>query len=421
MQSSLHFGNAGRHSFWRLSAFGVSLLFAPVLHAQQPLTLAEAIRAGLAASPQAHTSADQVELQRAQIAGARLRPNPRFYVTSEDLRPWADDFSFPTSTEDYGYFSQTVELDGKRGKRIAYAQTGLNRSQAQHLFQLRALAASIAGAYWYAETTRSVAEAWRLQLDGADRLVQYQSDRVKAGATAGVDLLRTQIERDRVSLYYAQAQRDAEAAAIELARVAATPAFQNAQLADPLEAEGPPIPELPLTDAVEQRPDVVAARDALKEAQAGLRLQHAYAVPDLDFIGGYKRNLGINTAYGGLQIDIPLFNRNQGGVATATAQTQLADDQLAYVRLLARSEIETAEADYRREQGLVRSTLPGATERARQNAAIIEDAYRTGGADLLRLLDAERVRIDTRLLAIQTWNAYHRAAVALQLAYGEQP
>ena len=389
--------------------------------AQPPLTLEQAIRTGLAQAPQAHLSADQVELQRAQIAGARLRPNPRLYLQSEDLRPWDDNFYFPDNTEDYGYLSQTFELDGKRGKRIAYAQAGLTRSEADRTLQLRQLAASIANAYWSVEAARDAAEAWRRQLEGADRLVQYQSDRVKAGATAGVDLLRTQIERDRVELSYAESQRAAEAAGIELARVTATPAFASAQLADPLEAEGGSIPELALSAALEQRPDLLAARDALREAEAGLRVQHAYAVPDLDFLGGYKRNSGVNTAYGGIQYDLPFFNRNQGGVATAAAQRQLAEDQFAYTRLTATAEIQTAEADYRREQGLVRSTVPGAAERARQNAAIVQDAYRTGGADLLRLLDAENVLIQTRLLAIQTWSAYQRSAVALRLAYGDQP
>ncbi len=391
------------------------------LRAQQTLTLEQAIRTGLAQAPQARVSADQVELQRAQIAGARLRPNPRLYLQSEDLRPWADNFSFADNTEDYGYLSQTIELDGKRGRRIGYAQAGLTRSQAEQTLALRRLAASIATAYWTAEAARAAAEAWYEQLAGADRLVKYQSDRVQAGATAGVDLLRTQIERDRVALSYAQAQRDAEAAGIELARASGVPTFQTATLTDPLEAERGSIPEKALTAALDQRPDILAAGDALREAEAGLRVQHAYAVPDLDFLGGYKRNSGLNTAYGGIQYDLPFFNRNQGGIATAAAQHQLAEDQLAYARLSATAEIQTAQADYRREQALVRSTLPGAAERARQNAAIIEDAYRTGGTDLLRLLDAENVLIQTRLLAIQTWNSYQRAAIALHLAYGEQP
>lgn len=409
-----------RRSTKRCVCLGV-LLFAAhaaVSHAQ--LSLHDAIALGLAQAPDARTSSDRVDVQRAQLAQAKLRPNPRLYIQSEDLRPWDHTFSFPDSTEDYGYLSETFELAGKRGKRITYAESGVRRSEATHTYELQQLAGGIAYAYWNVATTRAAVAAWKQQLADFDRLVRYQSDRVQAGATAGVDLLRTQVERDRVALSSAQAERDAEAAAIELARRTASLTARTAALTDPLERERP-IADLALTAVIEQRPDIIAAHEALTEARNDLRLQHANGSPNLDFLGGYKRNVGVNTLYGGLQYDLPFFNRNQGGIATAAANLQLADDQLAYARLAATSEIEAAASDYHREQALVQSTLPGMGDRAQQNVTIIAEAYRSGGTDLLRYLDAERILLDTRLLAIETWAAYQRAAIALQLAYGEQP
>lgn len=375
---------------------------------------------GLAHAPAASISADQVAVQRAQIAQAKLRPNPRLFIQSEDLDPWAKSFDFPNTTEDYGYLSQTFEIGGQRGKRIAYAKSGVVRSEAEQTLALRRLAAGIADAYWMAQAMRAEADEWRQQLADFDRIVQYQSSRVQAGAAAGVDLLRTQIERDRVALSYAQAQRNAEAASIELARQTASLSARNATLTDDLKQERP-VTKIPLSVAVDQRPDVLAARDAAQQASADLRLQHANAVPNLDLLGGYKRNIGVNTLYGSVQIDLPFFNRNQGGIATASAGRQLAEDQLDYTRLNASSEIATALSDYEREQALVHGTLPGMEQRAVRNAAIISDAYRSGGADLLRYLDAERVLIDTHLLSIQTWADYQKAVVSLRLAYGEQP
>lgn len=402
------------------AAFGINAQSPAQLAPHSTLSLAQALHAGLDQAPEARESADRVEFARARVTGARVHPNPRLYLQSEDLRPWASDFSFENDTEDYGYLDQTFELDGKRGKRIRYAEGGLRRTEAEHRYQLLQLAGSIAGAYWTASATRAMADEWQAQLSDMDRLVHYQSDRVDAGAAAGVDLIRTQLERDRIALSLAQAQRDAEAAAIELARRTALPAARTATLTEPLERERPIVPR-PAADAVEARPDVLAAREAVGEAEADLRLQHADALPNLDLIGGYKRNSGFNTVYGALQYDLPFFNRNQGGIATASAGRQLAEDQLAYTRLAAGSELASTLASYRREQALVTGTLPGMRERAAQNAAILSDAYRSGGADLLRFLDAERVLLDTRLLAIQTWAEYQRSVVALHLAYGDQP
>ncbi len=396
----------------------MSAALAAPLHAQQALSFHDAIRIGLAQAPEARTSADRVEVQRSQIAQAKLRPNPRLFLSSEDLRPGSNDFSFVNNTEDFGYFGENFEIDGKRGKRIDYARGGLRRSEAQHAFELGQLSGGIANAYWAAAATREAAGEWQHQLGDFSRIVQYETDRVQSGADAGVDLLRVEIERDRAALSAAQAVRDAQAASIELARRTASLAVQTAQLTDSLEQERP-VAELSATAAVEQRADVIAAREALTEARADLRLQHANGVPDLNFLGGYKRNSGVNTEYGALQVDLPFFNRNQGGIALASADGQLAEDQLAYNRLTAASEIAMAVSTYHQEQALVHSTLPGMGKRATQNAAIIGEAYRSGGADLLRYLDAEHVLIETRLLAIQTWAEYQRAVVSLKLAYGE--
>ncbi len=375
---------------------------------------------GLAAAPEAHTSGDLVDIERAQIAQARLRPNPRLYLSSEDLQPWANNFSFPNNTEDFGYFGENFEIDGKRRKRIGYADARVQRAEAEHQFSLGVLSSGIANAYWAAAYAEQAVRLWHQQLADFDQLVQYQQDRVRDGATAGVDLLRTQVERDRIALSAAQAERDAELARIELARRTASLSAQTAVLTDPLEQERP-VATRTLSDAVEQRADVVAARAAVSQAQADLRLQHADAVPDLNFFAGYKRDVGADTAYGGFQVDLPFFNRNQGGIALASAGTQLAADQLAYTRLSASSAIASAAVAYTREQQLVHTALPGMSDRAVENASILNDAYRSGGADLLRFLDAERVLIETRLLSLETWAEYQRAVVALHLAYGEQP
>ncbi len=388
-------------------------------HAQQALSLHQAIAAGLLASPLVRTADDQLAIQRTQITGARLRPNPRLYLSSEDLGNQAVPFDFPNTTEDYGYIGQTIELDGKRGRRIRYAEAGTARAEAQAALTRGQLAVTIAFAYWTASAARATVAEYRGQLASFERLVKYQSDRVDSGAAAGVDLLRTEIERDRVALLLAQAERDAEAADIELARAAGVPSFRTATLTEPLQTEGPPVAEGPVTEAIERRLDIAVARAGLPEAETNLRLQHANGVTDLQLLGGYKRNSGFNTGYGALQYDLPLFNRNQGGIAQAAASRQLAQEQLDYARAQARAEIEAALAAYHREQGLVHTLLPPSLDRAQRDADIILDAYRTGGYDLLRLLDAQQVLIATRLLAIQTWSGYQHSAVTLRAAMGE--
>ncbi|MDX6457007.1 MAG: outer membrane protein heavy metal efflux system, partial [Acidobacteriaceae bacterium] len=59
-------------------------------------------------SPSARMTQAQIDEAHGQVTQAGLRPNPRLYLQSEDLRPWANNFDFSNNTEDYGYLSQTI-------------------------------------------------------------------------------------------------------------------------------------------------------------------------------------------------------------------------------------------------------------------------------------------------------------------------
>jgi cobalt-zinc-cadmium efflux system outer membrane protein len=402
-----------------LLLLGFAALTAQSAGAQQGLTLHQAVASALEASPAAHASADQVDMQRGVVEQANLIPNPRLFLQTEDLRPWASNYSFGTNSETYGYLGQTIEIDGKRRKRTAFAKAGLARMEAEHATRLRQISFRVGMAYWSAVAAERAKQLWKAQVDDFDTILRYHRDRVAAGAMAGVDLLRMQVERDRVELEYQNAIRADEQARIALGREMGKPLPSDSTFAEDVDAMRE-IPPQAMDALVEQRPDVMAARDAVEEAIADERLQRAVAVPDPDLLGGYKRNTVDNTIFVGLQIPIPFFNRNQGEIARANSQERYAEDQLAQTRQVARAEIDAAKAAYEREQQTVSMILPGMRDHARQNAAIISDAYASGGTDLLRYLDAKRTSIDTQLLALQTMAAYQKAAVQLELMYGGQ-
>ncbi len=79
-------------------------------------------------SPQAHEAQDLVDAARGSVLQAGLRPNPRLYLQSEDLRPWADNFDFPNATEDYAYLGQLFELGGKRARRLDVARANVRQA-----------------------------------------------------------------------------------------------------------------------------------------------------------------------------------------------------------------------------------------------------------------------------------------------------
>jgi cobalt-zinc-cadmium efflux system outer membrane protein len=389
------------------------------LHSQTPLTLHDAIEQA-EVSPLAHQGQDRVDVQRGYATQAGLRPNPRLYLQSEDIHPWDGNFDFANGTEDYGYLGQTFELDRKRAKRLVVADANVRRAEAEHALLEQQIASRVANAYWAAVTSARITKLLVDDVAAVDAMVRYHQDRVDAGAMRGVDLLRMQVERDRLVIALEAARREMLLARIELGRQMGRPLDAQVQLADSLDVTAP-IATQTVSAVLAARPDVAAAREAVAAARADVTLQRALGVPDLDLLGGYKRNSGVDTLYSALQIQLPFRNRNQGEVQRANANLQLAQDQLQETELLVSAQVAAAEENYARQKEVVKSVLPDMRKHAQTNLSILSDAYKSGGIDLLRYLDAERTAIDVEVSAFRTLSEFQQSALQLTLAYGARP
>jgi cobalt-zinc-cadmium efflux system outer membrane protein len=127
---------------------------------------------------------------------------------------------------------------------------------------------------------------------------------------------------------------------------------------------------------------------------------------------GYKRDFGLNTVYAGVSVPLPLFNRNQPGIARATADITRQNFELERVRLSVLRDVFEARQSFatqsQRVAAIERNYVP-TVRRARDGA---QQSYRLGELDLIGLLDAERVYRET----LRTFNqALYDRRVALAL------
>ena len=371
-------------------------------------------------SPAARIAGSEVNAIQGQLRQAGMRPNPRLFLQSEDLRPWASDYTFSQQTEDFGYISQTLEIGGKRGNRVELAGAQLRQTEAQRSLQLLQMDGRVASSYWQAVAAAGTVQLLEQELAAVDQMVQYQKNRVDAGAMRGIDLLRMQIERDQLAISLNAARNQAAVMRLNLATEIGSPLAPDVQLSDSIEAVEQ-VPQVPLPTVLQHRPDAAMAREAVAAAQADLKLQKSMGVPDLDVLGGYKRNSADNTLLAGVQIPLPFFNRNQGSVERAQADAQMAEDQLEKTSLMVRDEVAAATSTYQQDLNTVQTTLPDERQRAKQDLAIMRDAYKSGGVDLLRYLDAEKTEVEVEVTALRTLAEFHMSAIQLQLAYGVQP
>jgi len=352
-------------------AIVISTVAALPAQGQTRLTLHDAIRAAQN-SPLVRMGQAQVMAAQGGVKQAGLRPNPRLFLQSEDLRPWSNNFNFSDNTEDYAYVSQTIETAGKRSARLRYADANLRETEAQNAFQLQQLAGRVAASYWAAVSTARISQLLAEDLAAVDDMVRYHQLRVDAGAMRGADLLRMQIERDRLFIALQAAQRDAALARVDLGRQIGHRLEENIELSDSIDTIDA-VPAEELAEVLARRQDVVVAQEAVAAAEAEVKLQKSLRVPDFDVVGGYKRNSGTNTLYTGLQIPLPFRNRNQGEVQRASANVQVAQAQLDEMKLTAEAEVNAATEAYTRELQIVEMTLPEMRDHARKNLAIMRD------------------------------------------------
>lgn len=176
-----------------------------------------------------------------------------------------------------------------------------------------------------------------------------------------------------------------------------------------------------VTEALAMRPDLRAAEIAIEAAgeRAGLA---RYQFMNLDAIydANGKGQRGSYESGPGLRFSIPIFNRNQGGIAIADAQWQQAVRQYVTVRDQVTLDVRTAHTQLvqaRENLNAVRDdilpALHEAEELARRN-------YENGGTPYFLVLQTTGQYLDTRLRESQLAADVRRAVAELDRSVGHR-
>jgi outer membrane protein TolC len=139
---------------------------------------------------------------------------------------------------------------------------------------------------------------------------------------------------------------------------------------------------------------------------------------------GYKRTQlpdsasGVNTALAAVKVTIPLTDRNQGNRAAAAAELRRQEQLHAETETAVSADIQRALQEYEMRRAEVSATLHPLRDHATTISAIAQAAYQQGGVDLLRLLDAERSRLDAESAWVDGMVAFQQSVVNLEAAQG---
>jgi cobalt-zinc-cadmium efflux system outer membrane protein len=121
---------------------------------------------------------------------------------------------------------------------------------------------------------------------------------------------------------------------------------------------------------------------------------------------------------GGVSFEAPVLSLRAGAIARARAEQALAEATLALGRRRLAAELadglERAKGAGARARALAADVLPALEEVRRMT----EEGYRDGRVDLLRLLDAQRARLESRIALVDAQATWERALADVERAAG---
>jgi outer membrane protein, heavy metal efflux system len=394
---------------------------------QEQMSLQQAIEQAIRINPQLKVGDDRIGSFLGQEKQAGLKPNPRLVVQQENGRAWelsgatpgrVPGFVFFRDTDTYVYGAQLIERGGKRERRIEFAKAGVDRVRFERDATEQQMRARVAMAYWTAASAVKIRDLYQENLQTFDRIVQDNQNRVNEGATAGADLLRLQVERERLSVSVQNAQLEADRARIALLREIGRRDYPDLVLTEAIDSPTR-VSQEPIEQVFAQRRELRVARGLVSQAESNVRLQQANAKVDPEVQLGYKRTSGFDTLYTAINVPLPFRNRNQGNLASAEADVHTAESSLLAIEQQIQGEVVVAQRDYESKQRILTQTLQPLVVKSDESLRITLAAYREGGFDLIRYLDAQRVRIEAQTLFYQGLGQVHESAVALQQAQGD--
>ncbi len=355
-------------------------------------------------------------------------PNPALFFNAQKLNLTTPGPSGSTSDLTFGA-TQLVELGGKRDGRIRAAAAGLSAARGQLSFTRVDADATVIKAYAAAAAADENARLTRESAAALQRSATIAEARFAAGEISAAERDQTRVAAGRFAADARAAESAAAQARVALQVLLGEPAPDgNLRLSDDLAslsrlvlaAAAAPAPGHDLT-ALDARGDVQSARAMAEQAKAQADLQHAARVPDLTLSVQYEsdRPDNPNTLGAGVSIPLPLFDRNQGGIAAAEAARDQAEREARRVRAQAAADLAAARValaaaiDRRR---LLHDELLPRAESVRSTVAF---SYEKGLASLLELLEAERSLNDVRLAELASESEAVSAAADVAAALGE--
>ena len=399
---------------------------APVPAASAPakISLDEAIRLSLQHNHALQAARTTILQNQAEEVTANLRPNPSLSWDTQFF-PLFNPSQFNANyLENQAQFdvgiSYLIERGKKRQHRLQAAkdQTAMSRSTVSD--NERTLIFNTGQQFISVLLAQSTLDLANQDAQSFEQTVNISEARYKTGDMSESDLLK-------IKLQLLQFQSDVSAA--KLAKIQALAGLRQflgfESVPDQFDVEGD-LDYQPVHADIEalkglgmqDRPDLRAAQEGVTAARSQEALERANGKKDLGVSFDYTHTAGINSGAFFFNIDLPIFDRNQGEIAKARFAITQAEETALETAQQVNTDIVDAYGALHSNDEIIQLYQSGYIDQAKQSRDITEYAYKRGAASLLDFLDAERTYRASQLAYRQALASYMTALEQMRQAVG---
>ncbi|MBZ5678749.1 MAG: TolC family protein [Acidobacteriia bacterium] len=397
------------------------------------ISLDEAIQMTLQHNHNLLAARTTIQQSEADEKTANLRPNPSLFADWEYLPLGSParqnpsvyggqsigDYLHNNSEADIG-LSYLIERGKKRQHRLQAARDITAQTRSLVTDNERALTFNVASLFVSVQLAESTLELADTDLKSFQKTVELGELRYNKGAISEDDFLKIKLQLLQFETDHQQAELAKVQALSDLRQLlgyeSVAPDYDVTGVFDYQPLKGN-LEDFQLK-ALQNRPDLRAARQGVTAARSQYEVQKTIAKPDVTVQGNYSHVNAINavTFYG--SIPLPIFNRNQGQIEHARIAITQAEEQEKATNGQTLTDVRDAYEGLRTNDKVVTLYHSGYLDVAQKDRDISEYAYKRGAVSLLDFLDAERSYRATQLAYRQALASYLLALEQLRESVG---
>ncbi|MBU0743436.1 TolC family protein [bacterium] len=383
------------------------------------LSLRDALVLALRHNPKLAATSWNVRIGEARTRQAGLLPNPETEMGVAEAAGTGERRAL-AAAETSIRLSQLVELGDKRAARSRLAAAeGTLGAWDHEAMRLAVLTNATLGFIdvLAAQDRLRLAEDF---LHLSEETFNVVAERVMAGKVSPLERTKAAIERADAKIELSRARSNLHASRQRLAATwgSTSPHFSLATGALDRVTEIPPYEAI--KTLIQRNPEVARWTEEMEHRLAAIASARAARVPDLTVSAGAQHfsGSGDRAFTFGLSLPIPLFDRNQGGLAEARYRQAQSSHEKRYSEVQAVTALvesyEALSAARTEALGLREEIVPAAD----QAFEAARDGYQQGKFGYLDVLDAQRTFFEAKVGLLDALARYHRAVAIVESLVG---